>query len=615
MISFIDIYRTTSSKLSKMTLLFLCIFLLSSCNQDLPPIEADDFGYPKVTLYAKGKKITGEEENQLSEWVSTGYKYNGDQIVIMAYNPASTSGGLPLKYTWNPWLCKGENSICVSMQDSPRCELSTSDWCINPRDQYESIANAPCYLAQGEGAYLLITDPANQDPTSPNTYENINRLPSDAGYYTKSLWDKSTDSSMYNNGEEAQGYSGELIPNPTITYTETGEKISTPSTRSAESYIDGEAYFKILDRYYDDNSGYQYLVMKRGFDSVVPPPIASVIDFITDTMDDTSQELYERLVTDSEYRKTLKVLLVLYIIVHGLLYIGGVSDMTQSELMSLFIKLIIVIQLLTGVESGQLFYNYFFQFFTSGLDEIISITTSNIDGTNNGFDFFDRLLGLLFSYETSMKIQALIWSFPAGFVVTFIIYAGFALFSIAIAKAAMIYLLAYMAISLLIVVAPVFICFLLFQTTRPLFEQWLGQFSNYFMQTVLVFAALNLLGQIIVDQIYMTLGFKACYEDNLKIGSWVLSKAWFICSDLTTGLVATEVPGYGYNTTIPCDPPTSYECPDTSLYCEPFDPDCVDDRYPDLPFLDPDIERENDLIQVHILVLAHQCFMNLLFYY
>ncbi len=601
MIKFIkNTYYTASSKLLKLILLFLASLLISACDQDLPPIEADDFGYPKVTVYAKGENVSGEEENQLSEWVPTGYKYNGDKIVIMVYNPAYSYGGSqpPLKYTWNSWLCEGESDICSSMYNSPACNFPQG-YCHSPTDKYETIDNAPCYLSQGQGLYLLVTYPGG-DVDDPNTYESINRLPSEAKMYTKSLWDPPVSGAeMYNNGSAAYGFSGELEPNPTIS-TDYETKVTTeiPSDLSQSDYVGGRAYFKILDRYYGDNSGNQYAVMKRGFDSVVPPPIATVIEFVTETMDRMSESLYKEIVNNYDFRLSIKTLLVLYIIVHGVLFIGGASDMTQSELVSLFIKLVIVIQLLTGEDSWTLFNNYFFKFFTSGLDEMISIVTSNIDQSDNGFTFFDTLLSLLFSYETSMKIQALVWSFPSGFLVTFIIYAGFALFTVAIAKAVMIYLLAYMAIALLIIVAPIFICFMLFNQTRPLFETWLNAFANYFLQAVLVMAALNLLGQIIVDQIYMILGFKACFEDNpsLTIGTWCFSKSWFICSDLSTGLVPTEVPGYGYNTTttVNCDASSGFECQDTSVYCEPFE--CIDDRYPDLPFLDPEIEKEHDLI-------------------
>lgn len=579
-------------KLRLFMLLFLATILVSACDQSLDDIEADDFGFPKRTIYAKGQNVTGEEENQLSEWSDSGYKYNGDQIVIMVYNP---SGSSPKKNTWNAWLCDGEDNICASMYDAWSCSFPDG-YCSVPDDTYETINNAPCYMERGEGLYLLITDPARDDIEDPNTYDSVNRLPSSAGFYTKSLWDET---SQFQNGQRAYGYSGELVP--VEVDPETGEE--TENYRSAGEYVEGTAWFKILDRYYEDNSGSYKVSIKRGFDQSVPPPIASVISFVTDAMKDTAESLYKEIVANSDYLLWIKMLLVIYIVVHGILYLGGASQMNQREFVSMFIRMIIVIQLTTSTTSWDLFNNYFFKFFTEGLDEMISIVTSNIsDGTSDAITFFDKLLNLLYSYETSIKLYAAVNSFPSGFVVTIISYIGFFYFTFAIAEVVILYLLSYLGIALLIIVAPIFICFMLFEITKPLFENWLNQFVALFLQAVITLAALNLFAQMIVDQIYMMFGYKACFEDWISVGSFVIAKSWFICStvkdtpDSSTSqsdindncednlFCYMEVPGYGYN-----------DGSNPDYYCEPYE--CWDNRHVELPFLDPDISKEADLIE------------------
>jgi type IV secretory pathway VirB6-like protein/curved DNA-binding protein CbpA len=578
-------------KLRLFIMLFLAAMMVSACDQSLDDIEADDFGFPKRTVYAKGQNVTGEEESQLSEWSASGYKYNGDQIVIMVYNP---SGSSPKKNTWNAWLCNGEDRICDSMYDAGSCSFPEG-YCSVPDDTYETINNAPCYMERGEALYLLITDPARDDIDSPNTYDSVNRLPSSAGFYTKSLWDET---SQFQNGQRAYGYSGELVP--VEVDPETGEE--TENYRDAGEYVEGTAWFKILDRYYEDNSGSYKISIKRGFNQVVPPPIASVISFVTNAMKDTAESLYKEIVSNPEYLLWIKMLLVIYIAVHGILYIGGASQMNQREFVSMFIRMIIVIQLTTSTTSWDLFNNYFFKFFTEGLEEMISIVTSNIsDGTSDAITFFDKLLNLLYSYETSVKLYAAVNSFPSGFVVTIISYIGFFYFTLAIAEVVILYLLAYLGIALLIIVAPIFICFMLFEITKPLFENWLNQFVSLFLQSVITLAALNLFATMIVDQIYMMFGYKACFEDWISVGSFVIAKSWFICSTVkeTPNSSASqseiddncesnlfcymEVPGYGYNDT---------DNPD--YYCEPYE--CWDNRHVELPFLDPDISREADLI-------------------
>lgn len=590
--------------LSKFVCLLTITFLFSACNGDYPPIEADDFGYPKFTVYAKGQNVTGEESNQLAEWELTGYQLNigsdgSTPITIMVYNQMGTS------YIWAPWLCGGDDDICVNMTTASNCILasnctdptscapsnstctygeeycpmtSTESFCCNGdidacQDvMYESFPSAPCNLQQGQGLYLLVTNPLQENVygNNPNTYPNVNKQPFTAGFYTKGLW---YPTGSYQNNAAAMGYYGAFeIPN---------YPAGAPYASSPTDYNGGYAYLKILDRYYDDNAGYFYVTLKTGFEPIVPLPIETVMNFLIDSLNTTAQTIYTNVVNESNFRASLKALLVMYIAVHGILYLGGISDMTQRELGSMFIRLTIVIQLTTATASWNLFNSYFFNFFTGGMGEMVNIVTSNLpNGGTSTFGFFDSLFDLVFSYETNVKIYSLIASFPCGIMVVLMIYIAFAIFILAMAQSVMIYLLAYMAVDLLIIIAPIFISFMLFESTKELFENWLNMFCSYFLQAVVVMAAVSLLGQIIVNYIYIMLGFQACYNDWITVNysgiSFVIMKTWQICPFFDeTAYIA--VPGYGYND--PSDP---------SYYCEPYE--CWDTRYVNLPFLDTDSE-------------------------
>lgn len=586
-------FKQFIKKKNRIICLFFISLLFCSCDGSYPPIEADDFGFPKYTVYAMGQNVTGQEGNQLADWELTGYKYSGGIITIMVYNPSGS------QYVWSPWLCAGDETLCDNMTAAPFCIdaststcsygpdycplTSTAGFCCDQGEDggdgsscagvmYESFPNAPCILQQGQGLYLLITNPSQEVMQTygndPNSYPNVNRQPYTSGSYTKGLW---YSSGAYQNDNPAMGYNGDLtVPS----YPE-----SAYYPASSDDYINGYAYLKILDRYYDDNSGYLYASLKTGFTQIIPPPIQTVMSFLTSALEDTAQNVFLNLVQNSEFRTSLKSLLVMYIVVHGIMYMGGLIQMSQKDFASMSIRLIIVIQLLTTTASWTLFNTYFFNFFTGGLTEMIDIITGSLPGTGE-FSFFDSLLGLLFSYETNVKIFALITSFPCGILVAIIMYISFAIFILAIAQSVMIYLLAYMAIDLLIIVGPIFISFMLFETTKSLFENWLNLFCSYFLQAVVVMAAISLLAQIIVDYIYLILGFEACYNDWLSVDfsgtNFVIAKTWMICPFYNT-TDAISVPGYWYDT-------------NTGLECDPYE--CTDIRYVNLPFLDTDSQAD-----------------------
>ena len=577
----------------KIIFYFSLLVILSSCNDFKPPIEADDFGFPKISISSLGQNVQGQKENELSEWTFSGYAYNGGLAVIMVYNMDRNN----YYYVWSSWFGGGKSVLdgLMKSNSAPLCciggtynsntgECINSQYCSANGSGYENVVNAPCVFSQGQGLYLLLTDPSNKDITDPNSYANINRNPSSMNFFTLALWQYT---GMYQNGELANGYIGGYVNNMAVSYS---SRVSVPSgvTPSANTtYTDltiptrnigGNAYFKILDRYYDDNSGFYQVSLKNGFSRTVTPPIASVISLVTTALKNATEKIFNSLVNNGHYKVALRAAITIYIIVSGILFLGGVIAMTQVELMNRMIKLIIVIQLLTTETSWNVFNNYFFRFFTDGVNEIINIVAFNISGSLSssgaqGLTFFDAMLGLLFSDETTMKIVALLVSIPSGIIAVMMIYIAFALFIISMAKGLMLYLLAFIVTSLLISIAPVFISLMLFSPTRSLFDQWIKQLVGYFFQPLIVFAALSMMGQNIINSMYRLLGYKICYSPWVTAAGNTILKTWQICSSLKKKEVI-PVPGYGFWD--PLNPDKFYI---------PYE--FKAERYIDLPFLIP----------------------------
>ena len=553
-------------KLSRIFILLLLNLILVSCNSQPVPIEADDFGYPKVTVYAKGQNVTGAQSNQLSEWSESAYVANGNQMTVMVYNNYAQSMYGNNFSQWGGWLCAGETSVCSSIQDAGQCYIpptpcasgETCDllpYCSNARDMYETISNAPCIFAQGQGLYMLLPDMNNDEFTDPNQSFLVNSMPTTANMFTQALWQST---GLISNGALAYGFVG--VP-------------TSPNGTANSTYVGATAYFKILDRYYDDNSGFYLVALKSGFYDKNGTPIANVINYVTTTLNAASKTMFEQITHNSSYLSIVRLVLVLYMMLHGILFVGGVINMTQKELIYLFMKLIVVIQLLATETSWSIFNGYLFSFFTNGLTEIVGIVTYTVTNGASGPTFFDQILDLLFSYETTMKIMALFFSLPVGFIVIIMIYGAFALFTYAIAQAVVLYMLAYMATSMLIVIAPIFIVFLLFKQTKSLFEGWLNQFAIYFFQPVFVMASLCLIANVIIYQMYRLLGYPVCFINwpNTSNG-FALFTMPKICSIHDT-VQTMRIPGYGYwNSAVP-----------DQLYA-PYTFSA--DRYVDLPFLD-----------------------------
>lgn len=563
--------------------LSLILFILSACNDNLVEIDADDFGFPKVNVSASGLNISGTQANELSQWTSSGYEYDGNgNIVIMVYN---NSGGVTS--AWTSWYGANEATITPSMIGASNCQITppqTGDTSVT----FTAPSTAPCIFTQGQGLYLLLTDPNNTQITDPNSNTIINRTPSTANFLTMQL---NNPIAMYNNGSPAYGYLGNF-PN-------------------SENYVGGEAYFKILDKYYDDNSGGYYVALKDGFTPLQKPPITAVVNIVTNALNNTSMVLFNSIVSNSQYMSALRAAMVLYIIVMGILFLGGSLHMTEKELVVMLFKLVLVMQLVTTTASWTFFNQYFFQIFTSGVVEITNIITANFTGGAVGsLTFFDQFISLMYSYETWIKIMALIISVPTGFFAALIITVGFFTLTFAIAQAVMIYLLALIATSLLIMLGPIFIPLIMFNRTKSMFEKWIDQLAMYFFQPLLVFASINLLGQIAISYIYKLLGFAACFQNWIVLfGDWVLAKNWMICpiSFGSSTPVSMAVPGFGF-----------WDSGNPNYFCNPYE--CTADRYIDLPFLDPVADAslikdfQNPWVSLSTPMVYNSCIFTLICY-
>jgi type IV secretion system protein VirB6 len=80
-------------------------------------------------------------------------------------------------------------------------------------------------------------------------------------------------------------------------------------------------------------------------------------------------------------------------------------------------------------------------------------------------------------------------------------------------KALILYLLATLAISLLLIVAPIYISFMLFDRTKPLFDAWIKSLISYTLQPAMVFTALAIFNVFVFSSLYSLLYYKVCWQE------------------------------------------------------------------------------------------------------
>ena len=629
----------------------LLALVLAGCNQpDGMCVEADDFGYPKITISSKGGPVIyGIEANQCAAWINTNYALNGNylQLVVSHYKNLTGLGA----GAWSAWHSESggiADQLIKRLPNSDCANQATSGYCPDPANPgpYVSVVRTDmgpsaigpmhdCVFTRGAGLYALFANPG-QDP---NANEYIVRNPNLAGtnYHLGSVLN------IPERYEMTGGYSGSTS--------------SIPVASGSSSVMAGQnLYLKILDTYYGDNDGYYVVNLKSGVASAIPGPIATLIGGIKRNLTYASAKLFCSIIDPNttynphsglcvasgahvtpsvNYKKLVTICLQLYIIIFAMSFLIGVVNLNHREAVVHIFKIAIVLALFSN-QSFQFFYQYLFKLFQEGADTIICIiseTTGNsscnlhqwssgaesttISVTDNTFGFFDSLLGEFFSFETSAKIVSLIFpsvsggwpfsgTFLGGIAMVIGIYIAIAFYVIAIFKAVIMYLIAYVGIALLITLAPIFLVFILFSSTKSLFDNWLKIIAGYAMQTIIIFAFIIMMSQVMLNEFHKLLGYRVCFNPvitiptiNLKLFSFWLPDLT-ILAELNAGRTSpvqvpeTWVQGPDGNSVAM----NAYQIATNTVkdtICRPYE--CTAIRYPDLPFLDPvaDASRINNI--------------------
>ncbi|HJD59902.1 MAG TPA: type IV secretion system protein, partial [Rickettsia endosymbiont of Omalisus fontisbellaquei] len=567
------------------TLLISLLLLLSGCSGDTC-IDPDDFGFIKFDVssrYDPAEVTSRQEGDQVAPWRDSAYKVNGYPLTVMVrpwnyiLGDKNTSGQLS---AWCPWYGQKNNTttlaaFCVKLQPCTFWDNARLDMCTpNPASQNDAmISNAPCIMTDGVGLYFLIAA-KNADPNiSPDSQRKPQGITQHLGELTSSVgYDFYSISST-----------GQFLKAGGINYQYKGEDKS--------KYAQAPLYFKIIDKFYDDNSGQYRLVIKSGVSDTRPDPLQFLTDLIKGVLfgnDGIIKKTYQQIIDTPGYRMSVSAILTLYIMFTGFSFLIGNINLTHVELIVRILKVSIVSILLSTSKAWTFFHDYLFVFFIDGVQQILQIV-NEASATGPGSQ---SLLGLLISPQTLSKLFSLLFVDWLGFI--YIILYMIALYFIffLIFKATIIYLTALITIGMIIIMGPIFICFMLFNITRSLFENWLRQLISYALQPIILFAGIAFISMIIRSEVYSTLGFAVCKHDfpnlgpiNEIFGSFLEDIDPSLGNSIFYWWFPVPMKG-GINNFHKAKilVPEDYIKDDGTTHCSAYE--CIEERYIELPFLD-----------------------------
>lgn len=581
-------------------ILLILSIILSGCTGDTC-IDADDFGFQKFTVSARYKKDEIQElqpGNQIVPWRDSGLRTNGEPLtmVIKTWDYLSGDKNKAQELSaWCPWYGYDDNvatlsSFCERLQD---CTFY-GDMCTSTKSS--QIKNAPCIFRNGIGLYALIAEPGSD----PNALLSSETSPSGITFHL---------------GVPTDGYQLYDINKHGIQQRAGGIRfLYSDIGLDPVTYHDSQLFFKILDKFYDDNSGQYRVVIKSGVNDDRPDPLEFLTKLVMKQL--FGQEIgmqdkfnadgdnyglvktiFNNLIKTPAYRISVSAVLTLYIMFTAFSFLTGNLNITHTEIIIRVIKIAMVSALLTTESAWSFFYDYLFVYFVGGVMEVKNlIMQAGATGPGSA-----SILGLMIAPQTMAKLFSLLFVdwFGIIYIILFLIALYFILMMLL--EATVIYLTALIAIGMIITMGPIFICFLLFDITKSLFENWLKQLISYAFQPIILFAGIALISILIRSEIYASLGFRVCkhdfpdlgpisdifgtFTDDLDLSLGNLIFYWWFPEEIThtsdpRDLVDIPIPE-GF---IKAD----------NTECKPYG--CIGKRFIELPFLDPKIPSDKDRI-------------------
>ncbi|MCH2038185.1 MAG: type IV secretion system protein, partial [Rickettsiales bacterium] len=532
-------------------------------------IAADDFGFPKTPVIParpEADDILGEREDQTSYWLDTGFISDGDDLLVQASGTwtswfsgnfeAPISAAQDEKYCVLDWDLNPGNIFTCEITGMPIYNGGTHENRAIYMNVNSPDFNAPCWFTSGYSGYLLFMPQALGPVAAPN-YPDSSGVgdPVAMKYPTHPTmhlfgWNDRNCTSFFNANPDpaARNYSGEYCGGDYELGDIVFSEMYQPLPREDGAQRGDRLWVRIADRYYDDNKGFYVFTFKRGARTPGIGPIEAIITFVSDRIfgadgrSGLARQLYEEVIADPTFQRVVLISLMLYIILTGYTFIIR-GRMSQGEFVARALKFGVILALIQP-GSWDFFYEYLFNIFIEGTYDLIDIVINAAVGTpsgpstelsgeyitatigadeaargdrynlgSRGPQYFDDLIDIFFSPETLAKIHAaLFYGGGIGVFVLAAFYFALGVFLFIMIRIVIVYLLGIIPIGILIIIAPLFILFLLFDFTRKYFQNWLSQLVSAALQLFMASAMLALISAVMLDYLQQTAGYRVCWK-------------------------------------------------------------------------------------------------------
>ncbi len=368
------------------------------------------------------------------------------------------------------------------------------------RGGYHVKVTRSCEYINGEKLYVYLGDNPPGDPSAPKTndFKKVEHL------------DKTKDKVYY------------IIDGGLLTDECKDKKPITDECKPKKIYfginVSNVEKDDITDKngkYYENNKYSVTLFVKRKINDFISSNVNGVFKFIKEeVIGDSVKDSYKGYARG--LLQGVRALLTLYVIFTVIGYMLGTIQLSKFDFIVRMFK-IAFIAFAFSDRSWELFGTTLSRLFIDGSTYLVDSFSGYIGEGGRKFAFLDLTAGVLFTAETWLKFLSLMLSGPFGFIAFLaILYATF-MFLKCIISATFKYVISTVLVAFLLSLTPLFIVFILFQKTKPLFDNWIKTLAHVSLDPVILFSFLSLLNQLMYSVLYNLTNFSACYQCLISV--------------------------------------------------------------------------------------------------
>lgn len=250
--------------------------------------------------------------------------------------------------------------------------------------------------------------------------------------------------------------------------------------------------------------------------------LSEIIDYIKEVTEDAAQKLFTGIQTNQKYQYAVHAAFALMITIFGVAFTFGIVPFTMIQGLVRLMKFAIIYTLIT--EGWGFFQEYAVRFFNDGTDELIAVMVGIALGGGKGdpsqpFAYFDQVVGKVIDPKMMINIIGSAFTGPYGLSMSSIMGFAAMVFIQCMVKALRTYCLSLLAKALMFGIAPIMMCFMLFDRTRQMFSGWVNMMVFWSLCPLMMFGFLAfyvVLMETAADNILKT---QWCWVDFKQVGN------------------------------------------------------------------------------------------------